>query len=287
MEGKGKKEPIPSMPGVFRYSIDTLVREFESYMKLSISALNLFCYVPNEKKDPQGSEAWRRGNLLERATKAIKKEFPESLLMVDIALDPFTSHGHDGLVERGTIINDKTVELLVKMSLLAARAGADVVAPSDMMDGRVRAIRQALDKSGFTDTAILSYAAKYASSFYGPFRDALSSAPSFGDKKTYQMDPANAREALRECALDEEEGADLLLIKPALTNLDIIAKVRAQTNLPLGAYQVSGEYSMIKFGAEKGFLNETAAFYETLTAIRRAGADFIFTYAAKQVAELL
>jgi porphobilinogen synthase len=287
MDGKGKKEAIPSMPGQFRYSIDQLIKEFESYMALDITALNLFCYVPPEKKDARGSEAWRRGNLLERATKAIKKEFPQALLMVDIALDPFTSHGHDGIVRNNKIVNDATVELLTRMALLAAEAGADVVAPSDMMDGRIGAIRAALDREGFIETAILSYAAKYASAFYGPFRSALDSAPSFGDKKTYQMNPANCREALRECALDEEEGADMLLIKPAITNLDIIAKVRAASLLPLGAYQVSGEYSMIKYGAEKGFLDEERAFYETLLAIHRAGADFIFTYAAKQVAKML
>ncbi|MDB6081478.1 MAG: porphobilinogen synthase [Chlamydiia bacterium] len=287
VEGSCKKIPILSMPGVFRFSIDELLKELTGYVDIGIRAINLFCYTPEEKKDSLGSEARREGNLLQQAIKMIKNKYPELLVMADIALDPFTDHGHDGIVINHRVANDPTIEALSEMALRAAEAGCDVVSPSDMMDGRIGYIRKALDKAGFHDVGILSYAAKYASAFYGPFRDALDSAPKFGDKKNYQMNPANSREALLECALDEEEGADMLLIKPALTNLDILAKVRQQTMLPLGAYQVSGEYAMIKVAAEKGILDEKRAFFESLLAIKRAGADFIFTYAAKQVAEEL
>jgi porphobilinogen synthase len=287
MEGKGNEEAIKSMPGVFRYSIDTLLKEFEGYLSLGVRTLNLFCYTKKEKKDLLGKEATKKGSLMQKATSALKAHFPEACLMVDIALDPFTTHGHDGIVRKGEILNDPTVETLALMSLRAAEAGADVVSPSDMMDGRVKYIREALDKDGFHNTLICSYAAKCASSFYGPFRDALHSSPAFGDKKSYQMNGANCREAIGECLQDEKEGADMLLIKPALLNLDIIAKVKEKTFLPVGAYQVSGEYAAIKALGKAGLIDEDMALLETLTSIRRAGADFIFTYGAKRAAELL
>lgn len=287
-EGHHQKVAIASMPGVYRLSIDLLLKEIESLLNLDIKAVDLFVVVPKEKKDPFGSEALRRGNLLEHAIKAIKQTFPEMCVMVDIALDPFTDHGHDGLInDQGGVINDATVQVLGKMALLAADAGADVVAPSDMMDGRIGYIRRVLDEEGFTDVSILAYAAKYASSFYGPFREALSSAPKFGDKKGYQLNPANWREALLECALDEFEAADMLLIKPALPYLDIIAKVREKTCLPIGAYHVSGEYAMVKAAAQNGWLDGERVMHECLLSIKRAGADFILTYAAKEMAELL
>jgi porphobilinogen synthase len=230
----------------------------------------------------------KKNNLLQRTISALKKELPELCVMADIALDPFTTHGHDGIVDdSGYVVNDITIKALAEMSLRAAEAGCDIVSPSDMMDGRIKGIREVLDKEGFTNVGILSYAAKYASSLYGPFRDALDSSPQFGDKKSYQMNPANWREALLECALDEQEGADLLLIKPALSNLDIIAKVRAETNLPLGAYQVSGEWAMMKAASQNGWLDFDRLLLETLLCIRRAGADFIFTYGAKAAATLL
>lgn len=284
VEGSHTKIAIPSMPGVFRYSVDELIKELDSYIALGIQAINLFCYTQEVKKDPFASEAIRQGNLLQKAITEIKKAFPELLVTADIALDPFTDHGHDGVFINNKILNDPTVEILCEMALRAAEAGCDIVSPSDMMDGRIGYIRKALDKAGFHDTGILSYAVKQASALYGPFRDALDSAPKSGDKKSYQMNPANIREALLECALDEEEGADMLLIKPALTNLDIIAKVSEVSHLPIGAYHVSGEYAMIMFAAEKGVLNAEKALFETHLSIKRAGADFIFTYAAKTLA---
>jgi porphobilinogen synthase len=288
VEGKSQQQVIASMPGIFRYSLDLLVKEVIALHRLGIRAIDLFCYVPVEKKDAQGSEAVRPNNLLQQAIRLLKQEIPEMCLMVDIALDPFTNHGHDGIVnERGIIDNDATLSVLGQMSLLAAEAGADIVAPSDMMDGRVAYIRRALDQAGFASVGILSYAAKYASAFYGPFREALNSAPKFGDKKSYQMNPANVREALLECQLDELEGADMLLIKPALPYLDVIAKVRQATTLPLGAYHVSGEYAMVMAAAQQGWLDAKRIFEECLMAIKRAGADFILTYAAKKVAESL
>lgn len=287
IEGSDVSEMIVSMPGVQRLSVDLILKEAESLLQLGIKAVDLFPVIPKELKDSEGSEALRDDNLLIRTVKSIKNEFPEMCVMVDIALDPYTDHGHDGLVEDGHILNDETVEILTKMSILCADAGADVVAPSDMMDGRVKAIREGLNEAGFYDTNILAYAAKYASAFYGPFRDALHSAPKFGDKKTYQMNPANVREALLECELDEREGADFLLIKPALPYLDVISKVKAQTNLPVGAYQVSGEYAIIMAAAEKGWINGPQAMRESLLSIKRAGADFILTYAAKQVAKII
>jgi porphobilinogen synthase len=288
VEGTSQQQIIASMPGIFRYSLDLLLKEILALYDVGIRAVDLFCYVPVEKKDAQGSEAIKRDNFLQQAIRLLRQEIPNMCLMVDIALDPFTTHGHDGIVNGyGIIDNDATLFVLGQMSVLAAEAGADIVAPSDMMDGRVAYIRAALDQAGFHSVGILSYAAKYASAFYGPFREALNSTPKFGDKKSYQMNPANIREALMECQLDELEGADMLLIKPALPYLDVIAKVRQATTLPLGAYHVSGEYAMVMAAAQQGWLDAKYIFEECLIAIKRAGADFILTYAAKQVAESL
>lgn len=288
IEGKSVREAIESMPGVFRLSLDELVKEVTTLYKLGIRAVDLFPVIPSTKKDASGSEAFREDNLLMRSIITLKKEIPEMCLMVDVALDPYTDHGHDGLINaEGIILNDETVRALAKMSLLAAEAGVDLVAPSDMMDGRVKFIRQSLDHAGYIHVGILSYAAKYASALYGPFRDALHSAPKFGDKKSYQMDPANVREALLECALDEDEGADMLLIKPALAYLDVIAKVRERTNLPIAAYHVSGEYAMVKAAAERGWIDGQKVLLEHLVSIKRAGADFILTYASAEIAHLM
>ncbi|CRX37451.1 porphobilinogen synthase [Estrella lausannensis] len=286
--GDRRTDEITSMPGIFRLSLDHTLREIEALCTLGIRAVDLFAYVAQEMKDSRGSEALRPDNLLAESIRTIKKEFPEILVMADIALDPYTDHGHDGIVNAsGDIVNDETVEVLSEMSLLAARAGVDVVAPSDMMDGRVASIRSALDQEGFEQVSILSYTAKYASSFYGPFRDALDSKPRFGNKKTYQMNPANVREALREAELDEAEGADMLLVKPALPYLDVIAKIKERTHLPVGAYHVSGEYAMVIAGERAGWIKGDDVFLESLTSIKRAGADFILTYAAKRVLPLI
>ncbi|NGX42708.1 MAG: Delta-aminolevulinic acid dehydratase [Chlamydiae bacterium] len=288
LEGSNQKEDIPSMPGVFRLSTDLLLKEVAELYQLGIRAIDLFPVIPQEKKDPYGSEAIRSGNLLQQTISSIKRELPEMCVMVDVALDPYTDHGHDGIVnDQGKILNDPTLKVLGQMCVFAAEAGADVVAPSDMMDGRVGYIRQQLDQAGFSDVSILSYAAKYASALYGPFRDALHSAPKFGDKKTYQMNPANCREALLECSLDEWEGADMLLIKPGLAYLDVIAKVREQSELPLGAYHVSGEYAMVMAAAQNGWIDGDRVMMECLLSIKRAGADFILTYAAKEMAKVL
>lgn len=276
--------PIASMPGIFRWPLSLLVKEVKSLYQLGIRAVDLFPVIAPEKKDGAGSEAFQEQGLIYQAVRLLKREIPEVCVMVDVALDPFTDHGHDGLVnEKGQILNDETVASLTRMSILAAEAGADVVAPSDMMDGRVAAIRQGLDRAGFQEVNILSYGAKYASAFYGPFRDALGSAPKFGDKQTYQMDPANRREAVLECLQDVEEGADMLLIKPALPYLDVVAEVRSHTNVPVGAYHVSGEYAMVMAAAQNGWLDAEKVFRESLLAIKRAGADFILTYAARHV----
>jgi porphobilinogen synthase len=288
LEGTQRQIEIKSMPGIFRYSIDTMLREAQSLYQLGIRAVDLFCYTQTDKKDALASEAVRPGNLFYQAIKCLKEELPDLCVIVDIALDPFTDHGHDGIVnEKGEIDNDLTLPMLAQMSILAAEAGADIVAPSDMMDGRIGHIRQALDRAGYQQVGILSYTAKYASAFYAPFREALHSAPQFGDKKTYQMNPANSREAILECQLDEQEGADLILVKPALAYLDIIAKIKEQTCLPVGAYHVSGEYSMVMAAALNGWLDADRVFEESLLCIKRAGADFILTYAARRMAEKL
>lgn len=280
--------PIDAMPGCVRHSIDSLVKEAGEAHALGIPAVVLFPRVPDELKTPQAEEAYNDEGLIPRAIRALKAAHPTLMVITDIALDPYNSDGHDGIVHAdGRILNDETITVLVKQALCHARAGADIVAPSDMMDGRVAALRAGLDAEGFTEVSILSYTAKYASAFYGPFRGALDSAPKAGDKKTYQMDAANAREALRETALDEAEGADILLVKPAGPYLDIITRMREATTLPIAAYQVSGEYLMIKAAAATGWLDETKVALESLIAIRRAGADMILTYFAKQLAPLL
>ncbi len=288
IEGEKKQQDISSMPKVKRFSIDLAIQEAQLLRQMGILAIDLFPVVPKEKKDPFGSEAINPKNLIFDAIRKIKDAIPEMCVMVDIALDPYTTHGHDGIIAPdGYVLNDKTVQILAKMSFLAAQAGADFVAPSDMMDGRIGFIRRYLDEHGFQNTGILSYAAKYASSFYGPFREGVGSSLRIGDKKNYQMDPANVREAILECSIDEREGADILMVKPALAYLDVIAKLREQTNLPIAAYQVSGEYAMIMAAAEKGWLDADAIILETLLSIKRAGADIIFTYAAKHAVNLI
>ncbi|EKF01035.1 porphobilinogen synthase [Tolypothrix sp. PCC 7601] len=288
MEGEDRKIEITSMPGCYRYTLDLLLKEIAEVSQLGINAIALFPVIPEIKKDDIGTESYNPEGLVQRTIKAIKQAVPDILVITDVALDPFTTHGHDGIVdEHGVILNDPTVEVLVKMAVSQAEAGSDMVAPSDMMDGRVGAIRQALDAAGYIDVRILAYSAKYASAYYGPFRDALDSAPKFGDKKTYQMDAANAREAIKEVALDIAEGADIVMVKPALAYLDIIRRVKDYTNLPVAAYNVSGEYAMIKAAAENGWIDEKKVILETLTSMKRAGADLILTYFAKEVALML
>src|SRR5450755_4647016 len=278
---------IPSMPGYYRYSIDGTIKEIKGLWSLEIKSVLLFIKAPDEVKDNTGKEAWNADGLMQRSIKAIKDAVPEMVVMTDVALDPYSSYGHDGIVENGEIVNDPTVEALVKMSLSHAKAGADFLAPSDMMDGRIGAIRKALELNNFTKTGIMAYSAKYASCFYGPFRDALDSAPGFGDKKTYQMDYANRTEAVREALQDVEEGADMIMVKPALAYLDIIRDVKNAVHVPVSAYNISGEYAMIKAAAKMGWLDENKAILETLTAIKRAGADLIATYFAKDAMLLL
>lgn len=287
VEGEQVKDEISSMPGYYRYSLDLAVKELEECYRMGLRCALLFVKVPDELKDNTGKEALNGDGLMQRSVRAIKHALPDMVVMTDVALDPYSSFGHDGIVEGQQIVNDKTVEILARMSVSHARAGADFVAPSDMMDGRVRAIREALEKEGMHSTGIMSYAAKYASCFYGPFRDALDSAPGFGDKKTYQMDPANRMEAIKEVLMDVEEGADIIMVKPAHAYLDIIREVRNNVNLPVSAYHVSGEYAMIKAAAKAGYLNEDQAIIEVLTGIKRAGADLIATYFAKQAVQLL
>ena len=287
VEGKSVKEEISSMPGYFRLSLDLLQKEVKELWSMGIKSVLLFIKCPDEFKDNAGLEAVNDSGLMQRAIKAVKEAQPEIVVMTDVALDPYSTFGHDGIVEGSEIVNDATVEVLAAMSLSHARAGADIVAPSDMMDGRILAIRNALEKNGFTKTGIMSYSAKYASCFYGPFRDALDSAPGFGDKKTYQMDVGNRREAIKETLLDVEEGADIVMVKPALAYLDIIREVKNSVNVPVSTYQVSGEYAMIKAAAKMGWLNEEKAVMETLTAIKRAGADLIATYFAKDAVRLM
>lgn len=284
---KAAVEPIKSMPGQARLGLEALKKEVEGAMKEGVKSVVLFPAVEESLKSREGKASYDADGLIPRYIRALKKTFPELVVCTDVALDPYSSDGHDGIVEKGRILNDETVEVLTMQALAHADAGADVIAPSDMMDGRVGAIRDALDEAGYTEVSILSYTAKYASAFYGPFRDALDSAPKFGDKKTYQMDPANAREAKREAELDEAEGADILMIKPAGAYLDIIRDLREETTLPLAAYQVSGEYAMIKAASANGWLDEDRVVLESLLAIRRAGADVIFTYFARQAARLL
>jgi porphobilinogen synthase len=287
IEGENIREEIPSMPNYFRMSLDLTVKEVQSLWSMGLKSVLLFIKCKDELKDNKGTEALNSNGLMQRSIRAIKAACPGMLVMTDVALDPFSSFGHDGIVEGSEIVNDATAEVLAKMSVSHAQAGADFVAPSDMMDGRIGVIRQALEENGFTKTGIMSYSAKYASCFYGPFRDALDSAPGFGDKKTYQMDPANRIEALKETLMDVEEGADILMVKPALAYLDIIREIKNAVELPVSAYQVSGEYAMIKAAAQNGWLNEEKAIIECLTAIKRAGADLIATYFARDAVRLL
>lgn len=283
LEGQGRKEEIGSMPGIHRFSLDNLLREIESYRALGGRA-GLFFGIP-EKKDSKGSAAYADNGVVQKAVTAIKKEFPDFLVITDVCLCSYTDHGHCGVLDGGSVDNDKTIALLGKIAVSHARAGADIVAPSDMMDFRVRQIREDLDKQGFAAMPILSYAAKYASAFYGPFRDAADSTPQSGDRKSYQMDPANGREALKEARQDIEEGADIVMVKPALAYLDVISLLKKELTVPIAAYNVSGEYSMIKAAAQNKWIDEKNVVLETLTAIKRAGADIIFTYHAKDVLE--
>lgn len=287
IEGQGVREEISSMQGYYRMSIDLTLNEVKELWDLGIRSVLLFIKCKDELKDNKGTEALNPDGLMQRAIKAIKSTCPGMVVMTDVALDPFSIYGHDGIVEGEEIVNDATVEVLAKMSVSHAGAGADIVAPSDMMDGRILAIREALETSGFTKTGIMSYSAKYASCFYGPFRDALDSAPGFGDKKTYQMDYANRREAVKETLMDVEEGADIVMVKPAMAYLDIIREVKDSVEVPVSAYHVSGEYAMIKAAANMGWLDENKAVLESLTSIKRAGADLIATYFAKQASILI
>jgi porphobilinogen synthase len=283
--GAQVKDEIKSMPGNYRWSVDRLVEECKSAQDLGVPAVILFG-IP-ESKDAVGSGAYDPDGIVQRAVRALKKAAPDLLVICDVCLDEYTSHGHCGLIKNGEVDNDSTLPLLAQAALTQVEAGADIVAPSDMMDGRVGAIRQELDAHGFTQTPILAYAAKYASAFYGPFREAADSAPKFGDRKSYQMDPANQREAMREIALDLEEGADIIMVKPALPYLDIIALARREFDVPIAAYQVSGEFSLIEAAARLGWIDRERTILETLTSIRRAGADIILTYYAKEAARLL
>ena len=284
-KGRGIKQEIASMPGQYHFSPDTIVKEASAALEDGVRAVLLFG-LP-DAKDPQGSEAWDDGGAVQLAVAALKKAFPDLLVITDVCLCEYTSHGHCGVVEAGGVVNDATLPLLAKAAVSHAKAGADMVAPSDMMDGRVAAIREALDSEGLTDTAILSYAAKYASAFYGPFREAAGSAPQFGDRRGYQMDPANAEEAIREIALDIDEGADLVMVKPALAYLDVIRRAKDTFQVPIAAYNVSGEYAMLEAAAARGWIDRERAILETLTSIRRAGASIILTYHAREAARLL
>ena len=286
-EGNNIAFEIPSMPGYYRRSIDGTVKEVKELWSMGIKAVLLFVKAADDTKDNTGKESWNPNGLMQRAIKAIKDAVPEIIIMTDVALDPYSSYGHDGIVKDGQIVNDATVETLVKMSLSHATAGADMVAPSDMMDGRIGAIREAFEQNNFTQTGIMAYSAKYASCFYGPFRDALDSAPGFGDKKTYQMDYSNRVEAIKETMMDIEEGADIVMIKPAMSYLDIIREIKNAVDVPVSAYQVSGEYAMIKAASKMGWLQEDKAIVESLTSIKRAGADLIATYFAKDAVRIL
>ena len=286
-EGENVKTEIASMPNYYRNSLDLTVNDVRELWSMGIKSVLLFIKCKDELKDNTGKEAWNPEGLMQRSIKAIKDAVPEMYVMTDVALDPFSSYGHDGIVENGEIVNDPTVEALVKMSISHAQAGADMVAPSDMMDGRIGAIREGLELNGFTKTGIMAYSAKYASCFYGPFRDALDSAPGFGDKKTYQMDYANRTEAVKEALMDVEEGADIVMVKPGLPYLDIVREVKNAVDVPVSVYNISGEYAMIKAAAKMGWINEEKAILETLTSIKRAGADLIATYFAKDAVKLI
>jgi len=288
MDGENARAPVPSMPGVERLSVDQAVREAERAAKLRIPCLALFPYTDPKLRDETGSEALNSDNLVCRAIRAIKKEVSDIGLLCDVALDPFTSHGHDGLLQEGVILNDETVAVLIKQALVQAEAGCDIIAPSDMMDGRIGAIRKGLDAAGFTNVSIMSYAAKYASAFYGPFRDAVGSAKTLtGDKRTYQMDPGNTNEAVREVAQDIEQGADMIMVKPGMPYLDICRRVKDTFGMPTFAYQVSGEYAMIMGAAQNGWIDGEKAMWESLTAFKRAGCDGVLTYFAPRVAQAL
>lgn len=285
VEGRDERQPIGSMPGQFRLSVDHLIKEAGEVYALGVPAILLFG-VP-ARKDEIGSEAWAPDGIVPQAIRAVKDRVPDLVVITDVCVDEYTTHGHCGIVKDGRVLNDETLECLQKMALSHARAGADMVAPSDMMDGRVAAIRRALDGEGFSDVPIMAYAAKFASCFYAPFREAAGSSPQFGDRQSYQMDAANIREALREIELDIQEGADIVMVKPALPYLDVIHAARGAFDRPIAAYQVSGEYSMIKAAAQKGWLDERRAMLETLVSIRRAGADLVLTYFAKEAAQAL
>ncbi len=287
VEGKGVKEEIASMPNYFRYSLDVLEEEVKELWALGLKSVLVFVKVPDELKDNAGTEALNSEGLMQRSIRKIKEVVPEMIVMTDVALDPYSSYGHDGIVEDGYIVNDKTVAVLAKMALSHAEAGADFVAPSDMMDGRIEAIRTILEDNSFVNTGIMSYSAKYASAFYGPFRDALDSAPGFGDKKTYQMNPANRKVAVTETILDIQEGADIVMVKPGLAYLDVVRDLANEIDTPIAVYQVSGEYAMLKAAAEKGWLNHDEVMLEQLLAFKRAGASLIASYFAKDVAILL
>jgi porphobilinogen synthase len=287
IDGINQKIEVASMPGIYRYSLDLMLGEIQACMELGIMAFDIFPAYPDNKKDRFATESHNPETFYLKAIHKIKNTFPEAVVMTDVAMDPYSSDGHDGLVENGKILNDETLEILGKMSLAQAQAGADILGPSDMMDGRVGYIRSVLDQNGFSDVSIMSYTAKYASAFYGPFRDALDSAPKMGDKKTYQMDPANYSEALIEAELDTTEGADFLMVKPALAYLDIIKLLKDNSNLPIAAYNVSGEYAMVKAAAQKGWIDGERAMLESLLSIKRAGANVILSYFAKEYATLV
>jgi porphobilinogen synthase len=285
VHGRGVREPISSMPGQYRLSIDELLKECKDAASMGIPAVLLFG-LPRDK-DPRGTEAYAEDGIIQQAVRAVKDTIPDLLVITDVCLCEYTSHGHCGVVEDGRIKNDPTLELIARTAVSHAEAGADLIAPSDMMDGRVAAIREGLDESGFPETPIMAYSAKYASAFYGPFREAADSTPQFGDRRSYQMDPANVMEAMREVALDVDEGADIVMVKPALPYLDVIARVKGEFGLPVAAYSVSGEYAMLKAAGQLGWLDEDRAVLEALTGIRRAGADIIITYFAKDAARLI
>lgn len=284
-DGSKMKEEIPSMPGIFRFSTDALLREVEESLELGLNAFALFPCLPDSQKDSRATQSYNPEITYLKSIRTIKEKFPEACIISDVAMDPYSSDGHDGIVQNGKIINDETLEVLGKMALAQAQAGVDIVAPSDMMDGRVGYIRDVLDKNSFQDVSIMAYTAKYASAFYGPFREALDSAPKFGDKKTYQMDFRNKKEALREARLDLQEGADFLMVKPALSYLDVISGLKSHFDIPIAAYNVSGEYAMVKAAAQKGWIDEDKIILEILTSIKRAGADVILTYLAKEAAQ--